>query len=316
MEVLTERARLGTWSQNSLTRSLKASYPLNFDIAVAVAGDLRTRLDIAIPDGEIAFIAMQLGAFLERDTWGERRLTAIVLCSGYPETRELLRTSIERNVGNVLDIVDVRSSTSESWPDTEIDIVLTTSDAAASGVPTVRVQLFLTAIDVDRINVAVSRIRRTQRLARLHDELEQYFLPSAFVSDVTGQSPEQVIGTLGGLFVGEGVVGGDFVRRAIERERLSTTAFIISVAIPHAIGTGASRTSIAVGIADPSVEWGDARVQIVLLVAFAQSDRAAFQLVFEQLVEVFSGRDSIALIAQRSTSFPQFLDELVVLIDG
>ncbi len=78
----------------------------------------------------------------------------------------------------------------------------------------------------------------------------------------------------------------------------------------------ATRTAIAVGLAEPSVPWGDGRVQVVALVAFSETDREAFQTVFEQLVEVFSERESVSRILRRGTDFPAFLDELVAVVDG
>ena len=57
-------------------------------------------------------------------------------------------------------------------------------------------------------------------------------------------------------------------------------------------------------------------MQVVALVAFSETDREAFQTVFEQFVEVFSERDSVHRIVRRATDFTGFLDELVAVIDG
>ena len=65
-----------------------------------------------------------------------------------------------------------------------------------------------------------------------------------------------------------------------------------------------------------SIAWGDSRVQVVALVAFSESDRTAFQTVFEQFVEVFSERESVQRIVRRSTDLAGFLDELAAVIDG
>ncbi|MGB4137865.1 MAG: PTS sugar transporter subunit IIA, partial [Microbacterium sp.] len=285
IQVLRRRAKLGAWSQNSLTRSLKSSYPLIFDIAVTITAGLREHLDVAIPDDEIAYIAMHLGAFIEQGKWEEHRLTAVIVCPGYPETRDLLRVHVERALGNVLNVVDVRTSPDTSPSEPLPDLILSTSDTTETTVPVIPLQPFLTDADVDRIQTAVSRIRRSRRLSRLRGELERYFRPTAFLPDVTGLAPEQIIEGLGELLVRDGAVDDGYVQRVIERERLSSTAFIDAVAIPHAIGADSDRTSIAVGIAHPSTAWGDSRVQIVFLVAFSPSDRDAFQMVFEQLVE-------------------------------
>ena len=55
---------------------------------------------------------------------------------------------------------------------------------------------------------------------------------------------------------------------------------------------------------------------MIAMVAFSQSDREAFQTVFEQFVEVFSERESVQRIVRRGTAFGPFLDELVAVVDG
>ena len=85
--------------------------------------------------------------------------------------------------------------------------------------------------------------------------------------------------------------------------------------MPHALGDDGDSHSIAIGIAEPSIEWGEGRVQVVALVAFSETDRAKFQTVFEQFVEVFSERESVQRIVRRATDFSGFLDELARLME-
>jgi lichenan operon transcriptional antiterminator len=161
------------------------------------------------------------------------------------------------------------------------------------------------------------RVRRARRLARLREELEKYFAPSSYVRDLEADSGEEaIIRRLGALLVAEGVIDDSYVERSIERERMSSTAFTESLAVPHALSMTATRTAIAVGMSDRPIPWGENRVQVVVMVAFSDSDRAAFQTVFEQLVEVFSERDSVQRLVHRGTDLPAFLDELVAVIDG
>jgi len=167
------------------------------------------------------------------------------------------------------------------------------------------------------VQTAAARIRRTRRLGRLRKELERYFVRSAFVRGLDADGGEEgVIRHLGSLLVAEGVIDEDYVERTIQREQLSSTAFTDALAVPHALGMTATRTAIAVGIAEPSIPWGEGRVQVVAVVAFSETDREAFQTVFEQFVEVFSERDSVHRIVRRGTDFTGFLDELVAVIDG
>lgn len=311
------RAREQAWSRNPLTRSLKSTYPMIFEVAVFIANGLHERLDIPLLDDEIAYIAMHVGGRLERSRRADQLLTATIVCPGYYELHELLRSSVDRSLGQAIEVVGVETRVDPDWDSIDTDLVLTTIDPAAPGERIVRIQPFLTDADVERVQAAAGRVRRSRRLARLRGELERYFEPAAFVRGLEpGVGEDGVIRLLGEPLIAAGVIDSDYVERTIQREQLSSTAFTDALAVPHALGMTASRTAIAIGIADPSIPWGDGRVQVVALVAFSESDREAFQTVFEQFVEVFSERDSVQRIVRRATSFTAFLDELVAVIDG
>lgn len=312
---LRQRAHEQAWSRNPLTRSLKTTYPMIFEVAVYIADGLQTALGIPIHDDEIAYIAMHVGGRLERSGRADTHLTATIVCPGYYELHELLRSSVHRSLGQSVDVVGVETRVDPDWTALDTDLVLTTIDAPIGGDRVVRIQPFLTEADVDRIQTAARRVRRARRLARLRTELERYFRPDAFVHGIGG-SEDDVIRRLGGMLRAGGAIDDDYLDRALARERMSSTAFTDALAVPHALGMTASRTAIAVGIADPAIEWGEAKVNVVTLVAFSEADRFEFQSVLEQLVEVFSERESVQRVVRRGTSFAGFLDELVAVIDG
>ena len=313
---LLHRSREQAWSRNPLTRSIKSTYPMIFEVAVFIASGLQERLGIPLLDDEVAYIAMHIGGRLERSRRADQLLTATIVCPGYYELHELLRSSVDRSLGQAIEVVGVETRVDPDWSSIDTDLVLTTIEPTVAGDRFVRIQPFLTDADVERVQTAAGRIRRGRRLARLREELERYFSPDAFVHGLDGMSSDDVIRRLGALLIAQGVIDDDYLDRAIQREQLSSTAFTDALAVPHAIGMTATRTSIAIGIADPSISWGEGRVQVVALVAFSESDREAFQTVFEQFVEVFSERDSVQRIVRRGTDFASFLDELVAVIDG
>jgi lichenan operon transcriptional antiterminator len=313
------RAREQAWSRNPLTRSLKASYPMIFELAVYIANGLHESLGIPLLDDEIAYIAMHVGGRLERSRRADQLLTATIVCPGYYELHELLRSSVDRSLGQAIEVVGVETRVDPDWGSIDTDLVLTTIDPPAERAGSeriVRIQPFLTDADVERVQAAAGRIRRARRLARLRTELERYFEPTAFLRGLDGAGEDDIIRSLGSMLVARGVIDDDYIERAIQREHLSSTAFTDALAVPHALGMTATRTAIAVGIADPSIPWGEGRVQVVALVAFSETDREAFQTVFEQLVEVFSERESVQRIVRRGTDFAAFLDELVAVVDG
>ncbi|MCK2037331.1 PRD domain-containing protein [Microbacterium sp. SSW1-49] len=313
---LLRRAEESALTRNPLTRSLKTSYPMIFEVAVSIASGLHDRLGAPIHDDEIAYIAMHVGGRLERSRKAESILTATIVCPGYYELHELLRSSVDRSLGSAIEVTSVITNVDPDWTSFDTDLVLSTIEPGASGDRFVRIQPFLTDSDVDRIQAAAGRVRRGRRLTRLRAELARYFHAEAYVSPLPDEGEEAIIRRLGGLLVRSGLIGEDYIENTIAREQMSSTAFTDSLAVPHALQMTATRTAIAIGVADGSAAWGDGRVQVVALAAFSESDRAAFQTVFEQLVEVFSERESVQRIVRRAASFETFLDELVAVIDG
>ncbi|WP_300266605.1 PRD domain-containing protein [Microbacterium sp.] len=313
---LMRRAEEQAWTRNPLTRSLKSSYPMIFEVAVSIASGLHDRLGAPIHDDEIAYIAMHIGGRLERSRKAETILTATIVCPGYYELHELLRSSVDRSLGSSVEVTTVLTTVDPDWEGIDTDLVLTTIDPGASGDHFVRIQPFLTDVDVERVTQAAARIRRGRRLMRLRDELARYFSADSYVYPLPDEGEEAVIRRLGGMLLDAGLIGEDYIENTILREQMSSTAFSDALAVPHALQMTAARTAIAIGVADGSVAWGEGRVQVVALAAFSESDRTAFQTVFEQLVEVFSERDSVQRIVRRGATFEGMLDELVAVIDG
>lgn len=313
---LLRRAEEQAWTRNPLTRSLKSSYPMIFEVAVSIASGLHDRLGVPLQEDEIAYIAMHVGGRLERSRTADAILTATIVCPGYHELRELLRSSVDRSLGTLIEVVRVVTSVDPDWAELDTDLVLSTIPPSRVDERIVRIQPFLSEADVERVHQAAGRIRRARRLARLRGELERYFSGTTFVHPLPDAGEEAIIRLLGGRLRDEGIVGEDYIEHTIDRERMSSTAFTDALAVPHALQMTARRTAIAIGIADGSVAWGDGRVQVVALAAFSERERAAFQTVFEQFVEVFSERDSVQRIVRRAVSSDSFLDELVAVIDG
>jgi len=313
---LLRRAETRALSRNPLTRSLKTSYPMIFEVAVSIASGLHDRVGSPIHDDEIAYIAMHVGGRLERSRAAASILTATIVCPGYYELHELLRSRVDRSLGSSIEVTGVVTSVDPDWSSFDTDLVLSTIEPAGTGDRFVRVHPFFSDTDAERVQQAAARLRRARRLNRLREELSRYLDAEAFLHPLTDEGDEAIIRRLGGMLVRRGLIGEDYVENTIVRERMSSTAFTDALAVPHALQMTAARTAIAIGVADGSVAWGDGRVQVVALAAFSESDRAAFQTVFEQLVEVFSEHDSVQRIVRRGTTFEAFLDELVSVIDG
>jgi lichenan operon transcriptional antiterminator len=130
-----------------------------------------------------------------------------------------------------------------------------------------------------------------------------------------GLNREGVIRALGNRMIAEDVIDQAYVEGAIERERMSSTAFTEQLAVPHAMTMSAKRTAIAIAIDETPLDWAGARVNVVALIAFSEAGRAEFQDVFDQFVEAFSERENVQRLVHGAQDYPGLLVELAHLME-
>jgi lichenan operon transcriptional antiterminator len=312
---LVARAHDNSYSTNPLTRSMKTSYPMIYELSVFIASQLQRRASIHINDDEIAYIALHVGSYLERQQRQGDRLSCALVCPNYYDMHEMLARRIERALGDELDVAIVITRTDVDWAELDTDLVLTTIAQRTPRDNEVVIQPFLTENDVENVRRAISRIRRHTRRMQIKDDLLLYFDEGLFFRELHASSEVEMIQTLGARMIEKGVIDQSYLDGAIERELMSSTAFTDSIAVPHAMTMTAAKTSIAIVVNDSAMEWGDNRVNVIALIAFAAAGRNSFQEVFDQFVEVFSDREDVQRIIKRAVDFPSFIEELVHVMD-
>jgi len=312
---LIDRAQLSSYSCNPLTRTIKTSYPMIYELAVYIASELQRHEQILINDDEIAYIAMHVGSHLAQRSRTDERVTGIIVCPNYYDMHEMLRQRVEKVLGDELEVISVISRSDVDWVSLQADIVLTTIEPPVHADTALFIQPFLTEGDIDRIRQTISRVRRLRRRAQIKDDLLQFFDESLFLRNFHVSDEVTMIRALGERMISHGVIDQTYVDGAIERELMSSTAFTDNLAVPHAMAMTATQTTISIVVNDTPMEWGENRVSVVALIAFSAAGRASFQSVFDQFVEVFVERADVQGLIKRSTDFPSFIDELVRLMD-
>jgi lichenan operon transcriptional antiterminator len=309
------RARDGVGNPNPLARTIKSSYPLTYELAVFVAAEIQREFTITIGDDEIAYIALHIGSHLERRATHGERLTCVLVSPGYHDIAELLERRILPALGDDAVIDRVLTRTDVDPADLHADLVISTVPWDVRPANVVIVQPLPTDADLDAVRGAITRIRRQRRRRAIADQLLLYFDDALFFRDLEARDAESVIRVLGERMRERGIIDDDYLDGVLDRERISSTAFTEWLAVPHALTMSAKRTAIAIALYESPIPWGYGTVQVVALVAFSAKDRASFQTVFEQFVEVFSDRADVQRLLRASTDFPAYIDELVRLID-
>jgi lichenan operon transcriptional antiterminator len=310
---LAARAAEHSYSRNPLTASIKAAYPLIYDLAVYLASELGRLEGITVNDDEIAYLAMHLGAQLERTRARGEVVRVAVVAPEYHDARARLVERLRERLGDEVEVA-VRDpaglDADAAGTAVDADLVVAVLPPRTPLPHVVIVSPLPTEADLERVRAEVARLRRGRRRARLASTLSRTIGPELFVRGVDGREREDVIRLLGDRLIDAGVIDLEYVRGALERERMSSTAFTDLLAVPHAMTMSASRSAIAIAIDEHPIEWGGANVHVVALIAFAEDGRAEFQAVFDQFVEAFSDPENVRRLVRGALDYPGLLAEL------
>ncbi|MFD2341010.1 PRD domain-containing protein [Clavibacter tessellarius] len=312
---LVARAADRSFSRNPLARSIKTSYPMTYEIAVFIASEVQRRRGIAINDDEIAYIALHVGSHRERVARRDDRVACALVCPNYYDLHQIMRSRIEQALGADISVDAVITRTDADADALGVDLVIDATGSRPPGDAVVVVQPLPTPDDIEAIRRAVARVRRHARRSAMKHDLLRFLDESLFFRDLHAPDEEAMIRLLGGRMVEQGIIEPEYIEGAIERERLSSTAFTDTLAVPHSLAMTAHRTAIAIVVNDEAMQWGGNRVHVVALVAFSASGRSSFQHVFDQFVEVFSDHRDVQAIMRASGSHGSFIEELVHVMD-
>jgi len=312
---LVARAADRSFSRNPLARSIKTSYPMTYEIAVFIASEVQRRRGIAIDDDEIAYIALHVGSHRERVARRDDRVACALVCPNYYDLHQIMRSRIEQALGADISVDAVVTRTDADADALGVDLVIDATGSRPPGDTVVVVQPLPTPDDIESIRRAVARVRRHARRSAMKHDLLRFLDESLFFRDLHAPDEEAMIRLLGGKMVEQGIIDPEYIEGAIERERLSSTAFTDTLAVPHSLAMTAHRTAIAIVVNDEAMQWGGNRVHVVALVAFSASGRSSFQHVFDQFVEVFSDHRDVQAIMRASGSHGSFVEELVHVMD-
>lgn len=313
---LVNRARDNTFSRNPLTQSMKASYPMIYELAVFVASELQQVEHIDVNEDEIAYIAMHLGSQLEQQRRTQDLVNAVIVTPAYHEIADQLQAKVSETISPHGQIHSVVTRADVDWSAFADNLVVTTLTPPVHSDRFVMVTPFFNEVDAENVRTALGRMRRSQRRSRIVSELLEYFDPAYFSRNLHAENSTEFIELLGAPLVRGGIIGREYLSAAIEREAISSTAFTESLAVPHAMTMTATRTAISIAINESPSPWGTRQVNVIALIAFSESGRASFQEVFDQFVEVFSDEANVKRFIAHATDFDSFIAELARLIEA
>lgn len=307
------RIKEGRPAANPLTESIKRSSPTIFDMAIFVGLDLMERYHMAIPEDEIAFLAIHIGAEIERQNVNNSKISAVLLCPDYQNLCIELSNKLMLSFGNQIKLI----GTVRHMEELEVFTKKTEDILFKMLFTTIPVRKdfhkVYTVVNLMPFNLSAQYHIIQEAIAKHELFYSNYKLRTCFHTffeeDLTLINPkytdwEQVLSCLCQKLCEKNYTNADFEEKVFKREYAAATAFG-NIAIPHSAHMDAIKTSIALAISKKGISWGNNTVHLVLLLAINKADKKNFRLLYEALISQF-GEDTMMQEVRNCTSFQEF----------
>lgn len=307
------RAKANRTASNPLTESIKRNSPTIFDMAIYIGLDLMERYHITIPEDEIAFLAIHIGAEIERQNVNNSKISAVLLCPDYQNLCIELSNKLMLSFGNQIKLIGTIHNMEELEVFTEktkeilFKMLFTTIPVPESfhnDYIVVNLMPFNLAAQFHMIQEALVKRELLYSNYKLKTCFHTFFEEDLTLINPNYTEREQVLSCLCQKLYEKNYTNQDFEEKVFRREYAATTAFG-NIAIPHSVDMDAIKTSIALAISKKGFQWDGNTVYLVLLLAINKADKKNFRLLYEALISQF-GEDTMIQEVRNCDSFQEF----------
>lgn len=286
------RLETGKQINNPLAESLKENSPIVFDIAAFIALDISEHYKYNVNEDEIAFLAMHIGAEIERQNENLSKIKAVLLCPNYRNMASILLNKLMLSFGNQLNIISIVHD-EQSLENLHYSILFTTIPLHNFyNCEIIQVSPFNLEQQHNTIMNAILICQERKKNAKLRKNFHSFFEQDLFVADIQSCDYKEIISFLCHKLLKKNYINPDFEEMVYKRENAATTAFA-NIAIPHSVNMDAIKTCIAVAISKHGIKWGQNTVYLVLLLAINKADQKTFRELYESLISLFSSSSMI-----------------------
>lgn len=286
------RIRYNISNNNPLLDSIKKQYPGIYEIAVHISFKLKELLNIKIPEDEIAFIAIHIGAEIERQRFNNEKMSCVLLCPKYLGIENDIYNKLMFDFGNDINIIACISYP-EQLKGIKFDLLITTVKFEDyEKYENVIIPPFADAINKFIILNAIESIQKKKKNKVLRENFDRFFSEKFFFIDQHFFNEKETIEALGNKLNLCSYVHSDFIERVLQREAMSSTAFG-RIAIPHSVSMNSLKTNICVVLDKDGIPWGNTMVNVVFLISINKFEKNIFRELYESLISCFDDNNKI-----------------------
>lgn len=286
------RLKYGLSLRNPILTNIKNNYPKIFGIAWASSIIFEEKIGIKIKEEEVGYIALHIGAALERKI---NYTNIILVCGSGIGTSQLLAEKLRKSFVNIniKDSIPLHKLKNKNMND--IDLIVSTIPIPTRdlSIPVVEVNPLLRNEDIKLIESKISKNysgKANQNSIYLNFNNKSNLFDKNFIYlNISLDSKEKVINYLCNKLLERNIVKKGFANSVEEREKLAPTELTKGIAIPHGEKKYILSSKVVIAKLNKPIKWSEEtnrKVDLIFCLALnSQKEAESFFKVFNYILE-------------------------------
>ncbi|MEC6747230.1 BglG family transcription antiterminator [Marinilactibacillus sp. XAAS-LB27] len=290
--------------RNPMLEDIKSHYPLAFEAGITAATVINQTLSVEIDENEVAYIALHLGAAIERVKENLSLKKCYIVCASGIGSSKLIQYKLKsefRSEIEVLGTTELYRLKEIPYPD--IDFIISAVPINEPlPVPVLEVNAILSQVDLNNIKQFI-KSDHSNPLTFIDEE--HTFLNQSF------RSKEEIFLFLMDQLKEKHALSEDYIEQLEKREEIVPTAYGNYVSIPHPITPQTSTTFLTFCTLKQPIQWGERKVQFVCLLNVEKDSLEDLQRLYDVLGKIVNTPSIVSKLLQCET-YAEFIETIQI----
>ncbi|OZU88258.1 PTS fructose transporter subunit IIA [Virgibacillus indicus] len=293
------RYKYGMNVRNPMLKNIKRNYPLAFEAGILAGIAVEEHLGIEINENEIGYLALHIGAAIERQKLKSGPKRCLVVCASGLGTAKLIYYKLKSQFAREIDVIGTTEYYKlEKYDLNDVDFIVSSIPIAEElPVPVVEVNAILGEQDLEKIKKFVAPGRQS-----VYDYFQKdlLFLKKSFASK------KEVLEFMHNQLHEKGLVEAGFLDAVKEREEIAPTSFGNLIAVPHPITPKSDTTFLAICTLVKPITWHDKPVQFICFLCVKKNSTEDLQSMYDLLGKIIENGPVVQKLVSSGT-YEEFL---------
>lgn len=290
--------------RNPMEEHIKKYFPLAYEVTLYAVRSIKEEFSYDINLGEVAYLALHIGASLERNyqVKYERHNSCLIVCGSGFGTARMIESIIKRAIPHLFITKTISAQKYHTLSYIEEDVVITSVKIEEKNKPIFKIETLPSKKEMIELDTRI-----TQELSDTQELLSKYFSSALFFKR-SFKTKEEAIRVLTEAMANEKVIlnQNEFTEAIFKREELGSTLIGEGVAIPHPLNLLSLRTQIGIAISETPVEWDNGQTtRLIFLLAISKEDYEEAMGIYDFIVEII--RENLSDVLCSAKSFTEFM---------